>query len=165
VVAAFETAKNLSLYACFVHDFHSSACLAAFVALELSLKEKWRVAYKREPDGDYKMLKGLLAHAIEKKWIRIEAFSWARFNAKYNARVKALNALYLQFPQGGFEPPVVSDAEIERELATYGSWVADWADSAKELRNDHAHGNDRTDVGRSHGPLMLVADAINGMFV
>ncbi len=163
VTDIFETAKNLSLYACFVHDFHAPACLMGFVALEVALKEKWRAVYKREPDTDHQMLKALLTHAVEEEWIRIDVFEWARFNATYNARVKALSQMYESHPAGGFDPAVVNDGMVQAELASYASWVADWAEAAKKLRNDHAHGK-RVDLDQSHGPLRLVADAINGMF-
>ncbi|HTE43524.1 MAG TPA: hypothetical protein VK629_22080 [Steroidobacteraceae bacterium] len=159
----FETAKNLSLYACFVHDFHASACLTGFIALEISLKEKWRAVYNREPE-ECQMLAALLAHAVEQKWIRIESFSWARSNAAYNAKVNALNALYEKHPSGGFEPPIVDDAMIDRELESYGSWLNEWITAAKDLRNHHAHGIARPDLNQSQGPLIMVADAINGMF-
>jgi hypothetical protein len=163
VAEIVETAKNLSLYACFVHDFHASACLTGFVALEVALKEKWRAVYKQEPGANYQMLKSLLTHAVAKKWIRINAFAWARSNAAYNARVKALNQMHVSHPAGGSDPPVINDSLIEGELASYASWVAEWADAAKELRNGHAHGK-RVKLHQSHGQLRLVADAINGMF-
>lgn len=163
VVRLVGTAKNLSLYAYFVRDFHPVARLVGFIALEAALKKKWLARYGKPPEATQQCLKSLLAHAVENGRIRSESFVWVRSTAEYNAKARALNALYEKSPTGGFDPPLIGDISIQREISALAPWVEYWAEAARESRNTLAHG-ELWPHDKSEGPLHLIVDAINGMF-
>lgn len=163
VTEIVETAKNLSLYSHFVVDFHAVSRLVCFTALEVALREKWTAVYGTAPDSKQSKLTPLLKRALEQRWIHIESFSWVRPTAEYNARVRALNKLYEQFPAGGFDPPKADEEAIQREINLSADWMTRWVNAAIDLRNKAAHG-DFDCLDQSEGTLRLVVDAINGMF-
>ncbi|MGH7484389.1 MAG: hypothetical protein ACREMY_02145 [bacterium] len=164
VARIIETAKNLSLYAHFVFRFHPVAQLLGYIALEVALKEKWQASNGKPVDKDHQTLKPLLDHALEKHWITTETFKWARETAAHSAKIKKLNTLYEQLPAGGFPPPVASEEDIQKELDSYAHWATGWAEAASDARNRSAHG-DLHSLDQSEGPLRLIVEAINGMFV
>jgi hypothetical protein len=75
----FNRAKNLSLYAWFVYDFHQVAEMDAISTLEMALKTRFEQESKKIPRG----LKNLYNRAVEQGWIREQRGNDVRILADY----------------------------------------------------------------------------------
>lgn len=75
----FNRAKNLSLYAWYVYDFHQVAEMDAISTFEMALKKKFKQHNMPIPQG----LNNLYCRAIEEGWISEHRENYGRFLAKY----------------------------------------------------------------------------------
>jgi len=159
----FETSKNLALYSWFVYRFHQAAELLGYTALELALKQRYQVEY---PDKKPPMLRGLLLHAQDKKWIRNEGFSDRLSRARKHVQSqKTLEAIEQMDRTKESERMVDNPTEEEICYAMQSmDIVGDIVKSAANLRNDLAHGS-KTLHPKSISTLRTIADVINQLFV
>lgn len=166
----FETAKNLSLYACFAYRFHQVAEFWGFSALEMALRER-RLRdepelRKTEKPTDVPMLKRLLKQATSEGWFNSisDELRWERAyhtvcNKKRFAAIEALKA----------NPELDGVEWVEpthREIAA--AWdpsdpVTPIIDSAKSMRDNLAHGSTNLHPN-SAATLRQTAQLINSLF-
>ena len=158
----FETAKNLSLYSWFAYRFHQVAELIGYSALEMALREKYKL---ENPNKKPPMLAGLLKHAQEQKWVENEDFPDLENIAHHNARQKKIyeiiqsNVLEEQESIPIEEP---TEEEIQQALNSMDRFSG-VVSSAGKLRNDLAHGSN-TLHPNSISTLRTTAHVINAVF-
>ncbi len=158
----FETAKNLSLYSWFAYRFHQVAELVGYSALEMALREKYKL---ENPKKKPPMLAGLLKHAQEQKWVENEDFPDLEYLAHHNARQKKI---YETIQSGVLEEqeevPVEEPTkeEVQQALNSIDRFSG-VANSAAKLRNDLAHGSN-TLHPNSISTLTTTAHVINAIF-
>jgi hypothetical protein len=156
-----DTARNLSLYATFVHRFHPVARLVAYGALEAALREKLRRVHSLKTRPSRPSLKRLLDMALQERWITAGTFEGNVWAAYHRVKVRRTEAA---IAGGGIVDgiaPAVAPEDIDRELAA-SDFARLWAHAARDLRNRHAHG-ELPVAYDSEGPLRMVVEAVNAL--
>jgi hypothetical protein len=168
----FETAKNLSLYSCFVYRFHQVAELISFVAVEMALRERYlaenpfTVKPENSPDGKPKKsprpptLTKLLKHAQNNGWIENSGFSNSYELAYFKAEEK--NILKSGRLADSTIPIEPTNKQVDEELENLGI-VSATVEHGPGIRNNLAHGSTRLDPG-SVQKLRKHADIINQIY-
>lgn len=166
----FETAKNARLYTYYVYRFHQLAEMAAYLALERALKERWNSEVARrpsidDPDFDAPGLSELLGLAVTRGWIRKGEFASRRYRAHLRIMSERSNAAILAMQESGAEEQSIAEPS-EAEVSS----AAEHVDVARllvehlpDLRNQLAHGSARLSP-TSDLVLSDVRDAINMIF-
>lgn len=165
---AFETARNLYLYAWYVYRFYPVAEMQALVTLEAGLRarlpEQLPPPYQR-PSQKKPMLHGLLNYAIAQGLVRNEGFRRWHENAEQRARQRRdMERLMLMVEHGIAELAFDEGTAVEVQPQDQ-DWdlVGHLRTSLPYRRNAHAHG----DAGLTDqvlGSLELVADILNQLF-
>ena len=190
VVAKFETAKNLNLFAWYVYRFHVAARSHAYECLELALKLRFKdeLYYleanrlhaqhsnkaKSNPHAKpYKLMSKekyfpklslLLKHAIETGAIRNENFSEWQQRTKMRAHSRKHHEQIEEMARLGLSEMLTDDSEIEITDADRDhDYVSEIASKIPSLRNVYAHGTTSLDH-KSLSDLRLTAEIINQIF-
>lgn len=165
---AFDTARNLYLYAWHVYRFYPVAEAQALVTLEAGLRAAmpYRLPPKyQRPSQERAMLFGMLNHAIDIGLVRNQGFKRWHRAAEHKARQRLdLDRLammeQLRLQELEFDPEALVEVLPEDQ-----DWdlVAVLRNSLSTRRNGHAHG----DAGLTHavyGTLELVLEILNQLF-
>ena len=158
----FETAKNLTLYSWFVYRFHQVAELISFSALEMALRERYKIEH---PDKKVPTLQRLLNHAKIKNWISDEKFPSryrkAKLFAEHGNTMKIMKNVDLKKGEAiRFGAPTEEDINLalkEMDL------VEGFTSSAAKLRNTLAHGSKMLHPN-SISTLRTNSEVINQLF-
>lgn len=165
---AFDTARNLYLYAWHVYRFYPVAELQALIALEAGL----RAALPERLPSDYQhprqkepMLHGLLRYAIDHEYVRNEGFSRWHEVARDRARQRAEIAHLERMERLGLDSIEIDEDTPLEILPEDQGWdlVSVLKESLHRRRNGHAHGDGGL-TGQVRGTIELVAEVLNQMF-
>lgn len=159
VRVAFETCKNLYLYAWFVYRFYAVCRTYMYSCLELALKERFgrqlhASALKEQAEKDVRNgtrrrggrvpqtyeeyrpgLRRLLSFAADEGWIKNEGFEAWRIRNQARAAERARIE--------GFAPE--NGAQIHGDEDPRADFVATLVKSMPEIRNEFAHGTSALD--------------------
>jgi gamma-glutamylcyclotransferase len=169
VVQLFETAKNLSLYSWFVYRFHQVSELVAFAALEMALREKFRLAGMEAGAKRSPTLRKLLRLAHEKHWLGDQRFEFLPALAMRRIRDRRIYDAILKLdPSTKTEQIAVSEAalsaaEIQAEVKEMRFVEQLWK-TVPDVRNLLAHGSAILHPN-SRFTLGMVCEVINQLFV
>ncbi|MGE3787466.1 MAG: hypothetical protein AB7H03_12560 [Nitrospirales bacterium] len=142
ITSAFETAKNLYLYAWFVYRFHPVAEHQALACLELALRKQYECELQEEdPDGRKPTLSPLLRYAIKHGHITPGGFRrWheaAQRRALRRYEMEKIDEMYAkELKQIDLDYSDVTMTDADRN----GEFLNFLADSLPKLRNEYAHG-------------------------
>jgi len=158
----FETAKNVSLYSWYVYRFHQVAELVGYSALEMALKERYRI---ENPDKKSPTLRGLLKYAQSERWITNEGFSDRLSRARRYAETEKTFEAIEQMKETGESERMVDDPTEEEILNALEKIdiVGGIVSSTANLRNDLAHGS-KTLHPQSISTLRTISEVINQVF-
>lgn len=161
---AFETARNLYLYAWHVYRFYPVAEMQALVTLEAGLRA-WAREHASSPPKNQPGLRSLLKQAIAKGKLRNEGFRRWRENTEQRARQRRdLERVMFAIEHGITELAFDEGEPIEIQPEDQ-AWdlVGLLKTNLPDRRNAYAHGDaGLTDQGLS--TLKLVADILNQLF-
>lgn len=165
---AFDTARNLYLYAWHVYRFYPAAEMQALSALEAGLKlalpARLPPQYQK-PHQPKPMLRGLLGFAVAQGLVRNEGFRRWHQRADERARQRQRMEQLIRMEQEGLTELVVDPSEPVEVTDQDRDWdlVALLPESLPSRRNAHAHGDGP--VSRQvRGTLELVAEILNQLF-
>lgn len=165
---AFDTARNLYLYAWHVYRFYPVAEAQALVTLEAGLRMAmpYRLPPKyQQPREKRATLFGLLNHAIDMGLVRNEGFSrWHRAGERKSRQRQDLDRLAMMEQLGLQELEFDPEAPVE-VLPEDQHWdlVAVLRRSLSSRRNGHAHGEGGL-TPAVYGTLELVCEILNQLF-
>lgn len=167
VITHFETAKNLCLYAWYVHRFYAVAELHAKITLEFALKKRigeanLKAACKSVDTG--KGLKGYILYAINQGWVTNEGFErwWQR--VRFRARHRVMDDGIKEMRRRGLESFDIDEDNIEiTEEDKDFDLVNALAESIPALRNEYAHGS-HVLFGKAFGTLEIVYEFISQLW-
>lgn len=165
---AFDTARNLYLYAWHVYRFYPVAELQALGALEAGLRQalptRLPPAYQR-PHQEKPMLHGLLNFAIDQGTIRNEGFRRWHERADDRARQRQDLERLIRMAEQGLNEWVIDPGEPIEVIDEDRAWdlVDTLRQSLHSRRNAHAHG-DGPLTPFARGTLELVAEILNQLY-
>ena len=168
VRVAFDTARNLYLYAWHVYRFYPVAELQALTALEAGLRaalpERLPADYQH-PRQEKPMLHGLLQYAINHAHVRNEGFSRWHAVARDRARQRAEMANLERMEREGLDSIEIDEDTPLEILPEDQDWdlVSVLKVTMHRRRNSHAHGDGGL-TGQVRGTLELVAEILNQVF-
>ena len=143
IVAQFETAKNLYLYAWFVYGFYPLCEQHALACLELTLRKR----YEHEVPKEYRKrdgrlyLKGLLRYAIDRGHVKHEGFRRWHERAHVRASVRYENEKREEMYAKGLKKIDLDYTEVTVTGADCNwKYLDNLLDYLPELRNHYAHG-------------------------
>lgn len=163
----FETAKNVSLYSWYVYRFHQVAEMTAYTALEMALREKYKIEEPGIAEDKLSTLtmKRLMDQAKKRQWLKNEKFPSLYARAKYAAQTEKMlrqseSHDFDRFPSMPIEE--ATESEIRDVLERF-DLAAVVLQNTHKLRNFLAH--DLTKMAPdSVGTLSLVSEVINQLF-
>lgn len=162
VKSLFETAKDLSLYAWHVYEFHAVADLVAFQSLELAV----RLRAEQEGISEWnKTFSELISRGVELGWIVEEEMpdrlAIARARLEHRRMIEIVER---DKGTGGKMMHIVPPTEAEIESEASNMQIAlSVCRAAVRLRNGLAHGRHYTMPNSAHR-LKTAAGLINQLF-
>lgn len=165
---AFDTARNLYLYAWHVYRFYPAAEMQALSALEaglrLALPARLPPQYQK-PHRPVPMLRGLLRYAVTEGLVRNEGFRRWHQRAEEQARQRQRMEQLIRMEQEGLTELVVDPSEPVEVTGQDREWdlAALLPESLPSRRNAHAHG-DGPLSRQVRGTLELVGEILNQVF-
>lgn len=165
---AFDTARNLYLYAWHVYRFYPVAELQALIALEAGLRwalpERLPEPYQR-PRQKEPMLHGLLQYAIDRGLVRNEGFSRWHASALDRARQRTDMTNLERMERLGLDSFETDEDTPLEILPEDQDWdlVSVLRETLHRRRNGHAHGSGGL-TSQVLGTLELVAEVLNQVF-
>lgn len=168
VAIAFETARNLYLYAWHVYRFYPVAQMQALATLEMGLRtrlpdrlpERYQKRWHKQP-----MLHGMLGYAMDQGWIRNEGFSRWHAAAENKARQRRDWEAMRRLIDEGLDVVEVDDNEPVEITPEDQNWdlLAVLRDGLHRIRNELAHGSSMLSH-QVRGDIELVAEMLNQLY-
>lgn len=164
IITHFETAKNLCLYAWYVHRFYPVADLHAKTTLEFALKERIGENNLKSACKSVKMptgLKGYIHYAIDQGWVTNEGFERWWHHARVRARQRVVNEGIKEMQRRGLDSYEIDENNIEiiDEDKDF-DLINVLAESIPAIRNEYAHGS-HVLMGKAFGTLEVVSEFIS----
>lgn len=170
IVAQFETARNLYLYAWFVYRFYIVAEHQGLACLELALRDRLKaeisagkIRYKgkkvKKP-----MLRLLLGYAVQQELIKNEGFEVWRNRGIIRSRARVEMEKLREMTEKKLDEITwdKSDIEVTAEDQDW-DYVSALVDFLPELRNRHAHGS--TDLHNwTLNSIRIASEIINQLY-
>lgn len=165
---AFDTARNLYLYAWHVYRFYPVAELQTLIALEAGLRAalpERLPAHYQHPRQEKPMLHGLLRYAIDHEYVRNEGFSRWHQHARDRARQRAEMAHLERMERLGLDSIEIDEDTPLEILPEDQGWdlLSVLKVTMHNRRNGRAHGDSGL-TGQVRGTLELVAEILNQVF-
>lgn len=168
VAIAFETARNLYLYAWHVFRFYPVAQMQALAALEMGLKTRLPARlperYQR-PSQKQPTLHGLLGYAIDQGLLKNEGFNRWHAAAENKARQRRDWDAMRHLVDEGLDVVEVDDNEPVEITPEDQTWdlLAVLRDGLHRVRNELAHGSSMLSH-QVRGDIELVAEMLNQLY-
>lgn len=168
VAIAFETARNLYVYAWHVFRFYPVAQMQALATLEMGLRarlpsrlpEPYQWQKQKEP-----MLHGMLGYAIDQGLLKNEGFSRWHTAAENKARQRREREAVRRLLDEGLEVVELDDNEPVEITPEDQKWdlLAVLRDGLPRARNELAHGSSWLSH-QVRGEIELVAEILNQLY-
>lgn len=169
VAIAFETARNLYLYAWHVFRFYPVAQMQALATLEMGLRTRLPArlpeGYQR-PSQRQPTLHGMLGYAIDQGLLRNQGFSRWHAAAENKARQRRDWEAMRRLVDDGLDVVEVDDMESVVITPEDQRWdlLAVLREGLHRARNELAHGSSMLSH-QVRGDIELVAEMLNQLYV
>jgi len=163
---AYDTARNLYIYAWYVYRFYPLVEHQALACLEMGLRQrlgKLPPKYWRFPDRE-PTLKPLLRYAIDQGLLRNEGFRRWREQVQQRAKDRhSLEMIRRMSEEGLKEMTIDPDAAVPNDGDRAWDYLLVLLDTLPAIRNDYAHGS-TTLHSQVLGMLELVGEVLDQIF-
>lgn len=168
VAVAFETARNLYLYAWHVFRFYPVAQMQAMAALEMGLRmrlpERLPEPYQRQRQMQ-PMLAGMLGYAIDQGLLQNSGFRRWHAAAARKAWQRMHSEAIQRMVEEQLESMTIDDGEAPEPTPQDSDWdlLSVLRQSLPHARNELAHGSPML-TRQVWGSIELVAEILNQLF-